>query len=407
MTDPLASDPEIAELLRREETRRRGSLQMVAAESTATPAVRAAVGSILADKYAEGYPGHRYHGGAEVVDEVEQLAISRAHTLFGADYVNVQPLSWALANFAVYAAFSQPGDQVLSLNLKHGGHQSHGSRANLSGRWFSVLNYEVRRDNERIDYDQIRDLALIHRPRILVAGGTSYSRSWDFAAMRTIADEADCILWVDAAHLAGLAVGGVLDSPVPYADVVTVATNKVMRGPRGGLLLARSEHEDSLSRAVYPFMQGAPAMHSIAAKAVAFGECLRPEYAAYARDVADDAATLATELGARGLRTVSGGTDTHLAVIEVSSLGITGREAAKRLAACRIIVDKAVTPFDEAPVSEGSAIRFGTAVLAADGLRPADMPQIADLMLEAMRTDPSDEARRAAITAAVAAVGEG
>ncbi|GAA2376631.1 serine hydroxymethyltransferase [Gordonia cholesterolivorans] len=407
MTDPLASDPEIAELLRREETRRRGSLQMVAAESTATPAVRAAVGSILADKYAEGYPGHRYHGGAEVVDEVEQLAISRAHTLFGADYVNVQPLSWALANFAVYAAFSQPGDQVLSLNLKHGGHQSHGSRANLSGRWFSVLNYEVRRDNERIDYDQIRDLALIHRPRILVAGGTSYSRSWDFAAMRTIADEADCILWVDAAHLAGLAVGGVLDSPVPYADVVTVATNKVMRGPRGGLLLARSEHEDSLSRAVYPFMQGAPAMHSIAAKAVAFGECLRPEYAAYARDVADDAATLATELGARGLRTVSGGTDTHLAVIEVSSLGITGREAAKRLAACRIIVDKAVTPFDEAPVSEGSAIRFGTAVLAADGLRPADMPQIADLMLDAMRTDPSDEARRAAITAAVAAVGEG
>ncbi|AUH69468.1 serine hydroxymethyltransferase [Gordonia sp. PS3] len=407
MTDPLASDPEIAELLRREETRRRGSLQMVAAESTATPAVRAAVGSILADKYAEGYPGHRYHGGAEVVDEVEQLAISRAHTLFGADYVNVQPLSWALANFAVYAAFSQPGDQVLSLNLKHGGHQSHGSRANLSGRWFSVLNYEVRRDTERIDYDQIRDLALIHRPRILVAGGTSYSRSWDFAAMRTIADEADCILWVDAAHLAGLAVGGVLDSPVPYADVVTVATNKVMRGPRGGLLLARSEHEDSLSRAVYPFMQGAPAMHSIAAKAVAFGECLRPEYAAYARDVADDAATLATELGARGLRTVSGGTDTHLAVIEVSSLGITGREAAKRLAACRIIVDKAVTPFDEAPVSEGSAIRFGTAVLAADGLRPADMPQIADLMLDAMRTDPSDEARRAAITAAVAAVGEG
>ncbi|MBY4569568.1 serine hydroxymethyltransferase [Gordonia sihwensis] len=407
MTDPLASDPEIAELLRREETRRRGSLQMVAAESTATPAVRAAVGSILADKYAEGYPGHRYHGGAEVVDEVEQLAISRAHTLFGADYVNVQPLSWALANFAVYAAFSQPGDQVLSLNLKHGGHQSHGSRANLSGRWFSVLNYEVRRDTERIDYDHIRDLALIHRPRILVAGGTSYSRSWDFAAMRTIADEADCILWVDAAHLAGLAVGGVLDSPVPYADVVTVATNKVMRGPRGGLLLARSEHEDSLSRAVYPFMQGAPAMHSIAAKAVAFGECLRPEYAAYARDVADDAATLAAELGARGLRTVSGGTDTHLAVIEVSSLGITGREAAKRLAACRIIVDKAVTPFDEAPVSEGSAIRFGTAVLAADGLRPADMPQIADLMLDAMRTDPSDEARRAAITAAVAAVGEG
>ncbi|EGD56692.1 serine hydroxymethyltransferase [Gordonia neofelifaecis] len=404
--DPLAGDPEIAALLQREATRRRGSLQMLAAESTATPAVRAAVGSILADKYAEGYPGHRYHGGVDVVDDIEELAISRAHELFGAEYVNVQPLSWALANFAVYAAFSQPGDQVLSLSLKHGGHQSHGSRANLSGRWFTVLNYEVRADTEQIDYDQIRELALIHRPRILVAGGTSYSRSWDFAAMRTIADEADCIFWADAAHLAGLAVGGVLDSPVPHADVVTVATNKVIRGPRGGLLLARGEHADSLSRAVYPFIQGAPAMHSIAAKAVAFAECLRPGYAAYARNVADDAAELSARLAERGLRTVSGGTDTHIAVVEVSSLGISGREAARRLAACRIIVDKAVTPFDEAPVAEGSAIRFGSAVMAADGLRPAEMSTVADLMIDAMRTDPDDVARQAAITEAVAAVGE-
>lgn len=405
-TDPLATDPEIAALLESEATRRRGSLQMLAAESSATSAVRAAVGSILADKYAEGYPGHRYHGGVEVVDEVEELAISRAAALFGADYVNVQPLSWALANFAVYAAFSQPGDQVLSLSLKHGGHQSHGSRANLSGRWFSVLNYGVRPDTERIDYDQIRELALIHRPRILVAGGTSYSRAWDFAAMRTIADEAGCVLWVDAAHIAGLAVGGVLESPVPYADVVTVATNKVMRGPRGGLLLARAEHAESLSRAVYPFMQGAPAMHSIAAKAVAFAECARPEYAEYARAVADNASTLAAALDERGLRVVSGGTDTHLAVVEVSSAGISGREAARRLAACRMIVDKAVTPFDEAPITEGSAIRFGSAVLAADGLRPGQMPAIADLMLEAMHTDGDDTARQAAIAREVAALGE-
>lgn len=399
---PLAADPEIATLLAREEDRRRGSLQMVAAESASSPAVRAVVGSVFADKYAEGYPGRRYHGGAEVVDDVEQLAIDRARTLFGAGYVNVQPLSWALANFAVYVAFSQPGDQVLSLSLKHGGHQSHGSRANLSGRWFGVLNYGVRRDTEYVDYDQIRELALLHRPRILVAGGTSYSRSWDFAAMRAIADEAGCILWVDAAHLAGLTAAGILESPVPYADVVTVATNKVMRGPRGGMLLARAEHADSLSRAVYPFLQGAPAMHAIAGKAVAFGECLRPEYAEYARAVADDAATLAAQLDARGLRTVSGGTDTHIGVVEVSSLGISGREAARRLAAGRIIVDKAVTPFDEAPVAEGSAIRFGSAVLAADGLRPTDMPHIADLMLQAMTT--ADPARHAAIAQDVAAV---
>ncbi|WP_226995792.1 serine hydroxymethyltransferase [Gordonia phthalatica] len=401
--NPLDADAEVAALLAREETRRRGSLQMVAAESASSPAVRAAVGSIFADKYAEGYPGRRYHGGVEVVDDVEQLAIDRARTLFGAEYVNVQPLSWALANFAVYVAFSQPGDQVLSLSLKHGGHQSHGSRANLSGRWFGVLNYGVRRDSERVDYDQIRELALLHRPRILVAGGTSYSRGWDFAAMRAIADEAECILWVDAAHLAGLTAAGILESPVPYADVVTVATNKVMRGPRGGMLLARAEHADSLSRAVYPFLQGAPAMHAIAGKAVAFGECLRPEYTDYAHAVADNAATLAAQLDARGLRTVSGGTDTHIGVVEVSSLGISGREAARRLAAGRIVVDKAVTPFDEAPVAEGSAIRFGSAVLASDGLRPADMPHIADLMMQAMTTD--DPARHEAIARDVAAIG--
>ncbi|WP_026919149.1 serine hydroxymethyltransferase [Gordonia shandongensis] len=399
---PSAPDTEVSGLIEREAARRRSGLQMVAAESIASPAVRDAMGSILADKYAEGYPGHRYHGGAEVVDEVEELAISRAHALFGAEYVNVQPLSWALANFAVYAAFAQPGDQVLSLSLKHGGHQSHGSRANLSGRWFSVVNYGVRRTDERVDYDQVRELALLHRPRILIAGGTSYSRGWDYAAMRTIADEAGCVLWVDAAHLAGLAVGGVLESPVPYADVVTVATNKVMRGPRGGLLLARARHADVLSRAVYPFIQGAPAMHAIAAKAVAFAECGSPAYPAYARRVADVAAGIADGLAERGLRIVSGGTDTHLAVAEVADLGITGREAARRLAACGLVVDKAVTPYDGAPVHDGSAIRFGSAVLAADGITADHAPDIADLMLEAMRTDPADDAARSRISAAVA-----
>ncbi|WP_132993844.1 serine hydroxymethyltransferase [Gordonia zhaorongruii] len=403
--EPLATvDPEISGLIDAEHRRRMSSLQMLAAETLATPAVRAAVGSVLADKYAEGYPGHRYHGGSEVVDEVERIAVQRARDLFGAEYVNVQPLSWALANFAVYAAFAQPGDQVLSLSLRHGGHQSHGSRANLSGRWFSVLNYEVRRDTERVDYDRIRDLALIHRPRILVAGGTGYSRTWDFAAMRTIADEADCILWVDGAHLMGLAAGGVLSSPVPYADVVTVSTNKVMRGPRGGLLLARRAHADPLSRAVYPFLQGAPAMHSIAGKAVAFAESATPSYRRYAADVAASAAAIADGLTARGMRVVSGGTDTHLAVVDVSSLGVTGREAARRLAASGVVVDKAVTPFDTAPVTDGSAIRFGTSSITAGGVVPADAPAIVDAMVAAMSTD--DSHRHAELAAEVAQLGD-
>ncbi|WOC11105.1 serine hydroxymethyltransferase [Gordonia sp. MP11Mi] len=405
MTGQLAAvDPQVSALIEREEQRREQSLQLLAAETIASPAVRAAVGSTLADKYAEGYPGHRYHGGAEVVDEVERLAVERAHALFGADYVNVQPLSWPLANFAVYVAFAQPGDQVLSLSLRHGGHQSHGSRANWSGRWFNVLNYEVRSDTEQIDYDQVRDIALIHRPRILVAGGTAYARSWDFAAMRTIADEAGCILWVDGAHLAGLAAGGVLESPVPYADVVSVATNKVMRGPRGGLLLARAEHAEALSRAVYPFLQGAPAMNSVAGKAVAFAESSTDEYRQYARRVADTAAALAAGFADRGLHPVGGGTDTHIGVVDVSSLGVTGREAARRLAAAGIVVDKAITPFDPAPVSEGSAIRFGTAAVTTGGIRPSDAPRIVDLMVTAMST--GDERRHSAVAAAVAHLGE-
>ncbi|MGO3328287.1 serine hydroxymethyltransferase [Gordonia sp. (in: high G+C Gram-positive bacteria)] len=404
MTGPLdAVDPQISALIGRESRRREQTLQLLAAETMASPAVRAAVGSPLADKYAEGYPGHRYHGGSEVVDEVERLAVKRAHTLFGADYVNVQPLSWALANFAVYAAFAQPGDQVLSLSLRHGGHQSHGSRANWSGRWFSVVNYEVRRDTEQIDYDRVRDLALVHRPRILVAGGTAYARSWDFAAMRTIADEAGCVLWVDGAHLIGLAAGGVLESPVPYADVVSVATNKVMRGPRGGLLLARAEHAESLARAVYPFLQGAPAMHSIAAKAVAFAESDTERYRRYTRNVADTATAMASGFAEAGLHVVGGGTDTHIGIVDVSPLGVTGREAARRLAASGIVVDKAITPFDPAPVSEGSAIRFGTAAATAGGVLPAEAPHIVDLMIQAMST--TDGRRHFGIAESVARLG--
>ena len=404
MTGPLqAADPEIFELVGREERRRRDGLQMLAAETTASPAVRAAVGSVLSDKYAEGYPGHRYHGGSEVVDEIERLALGRARALFGAEYANVQPLSCGLAIFAVYAAFARPGDAILSLSLRHGGHATHGSRANWSGRWFSVHNYQVRRDTERVDYDRLRELALLHRPRIIIAGGTAYTRSWDYPTLREIADEAGCILWVDGAHVMGLVAGGVLGSPVPYADVVSMATNKVMRGPRGGALLTRDEHRDAVERAVYPFLQGAPAMHSIAAKAVAFAESSTEAYREYARTVADTAKALTAEFAERGLHVVGGGTDTHVGVVDVTALGVTGRQAADRLAAAGIVVDKAVAPFGDAPVSEGGAIRFGTAAVVAGGVGPDDAPRIVEAMTAAMTT--SDERRLAAIAVDVARIG--
>ncbi|GAA3962200.1 serine hydroxymethyltransferase [Gordonia caeni] len=400
-----AADPTLSGLIGRESARRRAGLQLLAAESCATPAVRAAMGSVLSDKYAEGYPGRRFHGGCEVVDEVEELALGRARELFGAEYANVQPLSWVLANLAVLAAFAKPGDPLLSLSLQHGGHQSHGSRANSSGRWFTVTNYGVRRDTEQVDYDKLAELAMIHRPRIIVAGGTAYTRTWDLARLRVIADEAGCILWVDAAHLAGLSAGGVLTSPVPYADVVTVATNKVIRGPRGGLLLARAEHGAALDRAVYPFLQGAPAMHAIGAKAVAFAETATPAYRDYASQVAATASGLVGALAERGLRPVSGGTDTHLGIVEVGSLGVSGREATDRLAASGIIVDKAVTPFDTAPVAAGSAIRFGTAAAVSGGLRAEQTTAVADLMIAAMTTPRSDQARHDALARDVAALG--
>ncbi len=308
--DAPTGDAAVDALLGREVDRRRDTLQLLAGETEPTPGVRAAMASVFDAKYAEGYPGTRYHGGCDVVDELEELAITRARALFDAEYVNVQPLSGSAANLAVYAGFAQPGDPVLALRLEHGGHQTHGSRANFSGRWFSPLHYEVRPDDELVDYDQVRDLALVHRPRILVAGAASYSRTFDFAALREIADEAECILWVDAAHLAGHIAAGLLPSPVPYADIVTLSTNKVIRGPRGGVVLARAEHGEALRKAVFPFVQGGPAMHTVAAKAVACAESGADEFAGYARRTVDNARGLAGQLAARGARVVSGG-DRH------------------------------------------------------------------------------------------------
>ncbi|MFI8773069.1 serine hydroxymethyltransferase [Gordonia sp. NPDC062954] len=381
------SDPQVADLLERETRRRDSTLQLLAGETPASPAVRAALTSDLGAKYAEGYPGARYHGGCSVADEVENLAIERAAALFGADYVNVQPLSGSIAGLSVYAAFAQPGDPILALGLRHGGHQTHGSRANFSGRWFAPIHYGVRRSDERIDYTELRDLALLHRPRIIVAGASSHSRSFDFALLRTIADEAEAILWVDAAHLAGLVAGGVVDSPLPHADVVTLSTHKVLQGPRGGMILARDEHRAVLQKAVHPFVQGGPSMNSIAAKAVCLRESGGEGFAQYAAATVTSAQRLGEALTAAGLRVVSGGTDLHLAVVDVSERGLTGIEAQHRLASAGIVVDRAVLPFDSRPVTEGSAIRFGTPCAVLAGLGPDAMGDVADWMMRALAVD--------------------
>lgn len=387
-----AIDAELATLIDRETWRRAQTLQLVAGETVASPAVRRILATPLADTYAEGYPGARYHGGCEVVDEIEELAIARAASLFGAEYVNVQPVSGTAAASAVYAAFAQPGDPVLSLRLDHGGHQTHGSRANFSGRWFTTIRYAVGEVDELVDYDQIRDLALLHRPRLLVAGSATYSRLFDFPTLRQIADEAECILWVDAAHLGGLVAGGVAPSPVPHADVVTMVTHKVLRGPRGGLLLGADRHRAALQKAVFPFTQGAPSMHVIAAKAATFAEAATATHAHYVSRTVENARALAAALTERGLRIVGGGTDTHLAVVDVSATGLSGVQAQQRLHDAGIVVDKAVLPFEHRPVAEGSAIRIGTPIATLAGADAAAMTQIADWMVAAL-SDPSQHAR--------------
>lgn len=400
--DGLGADAELATLIDRERRRRVETLQLVAGETTITEAARAALASSLTDTYAEGYPGARYHGGCVVADEIEELAITRAAELFGAAYVNVQPSSGTAAAAAVYAAFTKPGDPVLSLRLDHGGHQTHGSRANFSGRWFNPIRYSVRACDELVDYDQIRDLAMLHRPGMLVVGSPSYSRHFDYPLLRQIADDAECILWVDAAHLAGLVAGGVAANPMPYADVVTLVTNKVLRGPRGGVILGAQQHEAALAKAVFPFTQGAPAMNVVAAKAACFAEAGGADYAQHVRDVVANATRLASELTERGLRIVSGGTDTHLAVVDLSTMKVSGREAQRRLDAAGIVVDKTVLPFETRPVAEGSAIRIGTPIATLAGMATEDMATVADWVVAALRT-PDEHARiRAAVAARLA-----
>ncbi|MFB9432106.1 serine hydroxymethyltransferase [Streptoalloteichus tenebrarius] len=401
-----ATDPEIAEVVLGELDRQRGGLQLIASENLTSPAVLAALGSTLSNKYAEGYPGHRYYGGCAQVDRAEELAVERARELFGAEHANVQPHSGASANLAAYAAFLQPGDRVLAMDLRQGGHLTHGSRVNFSGKWFQSVSYTVRADTELIDYDQVRDLALAYEPRMIIAGATAYPRLIDFAAFREIADEVGAVLMVDAAHFVGLVAGGAVPSPVPHADVVTFTTHKVLRGPRGGMILCRAEHARAIDKAVFPFTQGGPLMHAVAAKAVALREAARPEYAAYARQVVANARALAAGLAERGLRPVSGGTDTHLALLDLRELDVTGAQAETRCELARITLNKNLVPYDPRTPATASGIRVGSPCVTTQGMTEPDMAVVADLVARAVRADQTTQEGERELAAVAAEVAE-
>ncbi len=384
-------DPEIAGILLSELERARGGLQLIASENFTSPAVLAALGSTLSNKYAEGYPGKRYYGGCAEVDKAEIIGIERAKELFGAEHANLQPHSGASANLAAYGAFVKPGETVLAMSLPHGGHLTHGSKVNFSGKWFEVVSYGVREDTETIDYDEVRSIAQKHRPRLIIAGATAYPRLIDFAAFREIADEVGAILMVDAAHFIGLVAGKAIPSPVPYADVVTFTTHKVLRGPRGGMILAKAEHAAAIDKAVFPMMQGGPLMHAVAAKAVALKEASTPEYQAYAAQVIRNAQALTSTLAAEGMRPVSGGTDTHLALIDLRGIDVTGADAEARSDAARITLNKNAIPYDPQPPAVASGIRVGTPSVTTQGMGEAEMAEIGRLIARAVK-DPASAA---------------
>jgi glycine hydroxymethyltransferase len=384
-----AEDPEIASVLIDELHRLRSGLQLIASENFTSPAVFAALGSTLSNKYAEGYPGKRYYGGCEVVDRAEEIGIARAKELFAAPgvdlHANLQPHSGASANLAAYAALCEPGDTVLAMSLPHGGHLTHGSKVNFSGKWFSVVPYGVREDTELIDYDEVRDLALKHQPKMIICGATAYPRLIEFETFRSIADEVGAWLVVDAAHFIGLVAGKAIPSPVPFADVVTFTTHKVLRGPRGGMILCKEELGARIDKAVFPFTQGGPLMHAVAAKAVALREALSSSYQAYARQVVINSQMLAEGLAAEGMRPVSGGTDTHLNLIDLRGLGVTGKEAEARCDAAGITLNKNAIPFDPQPPAVASGIRVGTPAVTTKGMTEGDMKEVAALIGRAVR----------------------
>ena len=399
----LASqDPEIAAVLLSELKRQQTNLQLIASENFTSRAVLAALGSTLSNKYAEGYPGKRYYGGCEEVDKAEYLAIDRAKSLFGAEHANVQPHSGASANVAVYQAFTKPGDTVLAMDLAHGGHLTHGSPVNFSGKWFNIESYGVRQDNELIDYDQLREQAIRTKPKMICSGATAYPSLVDFAKIREICDEVGAIMWVDAAHFIGLVAGKAIPSPVPYADVVSFTTHKVLRGPRGGMILAKAQHAAAIDKAVFPGMQGGPIMSAVAGKAIALAECATPAYQKYAADVIVNAKALAAALEAEGMRAVSGGTETHLALMDIRSTGVTGKVADERCGAAGIVMNKNSIPYDPEKPGITSGIRVGSPATTTQGMGVEEMKQIASLISRAIKTD--DAAAHAAIKSEVHAL---
>jgi glycine hydroxymethyltransferase len=387
------TDPEVADAVASELKRERSTLRLIASENYTSPAVLAALGSTMSNKYAEGYPGRRYYGGCQLVDVTEQLAIDRAMQLFGAEHANVQPHAGAQANMAVFGAFLDPkaDDKVLGLSLPHGGHLTHGSPVNVSGMWFNFVAYEVDRETEQLDMDAIAELAHQHRPKILLAGFTAYPRQIDFARFREIADAVGALLWVDASHFIGLCAGGAYPSPVPHADVVTFTTHKTLRGPRGAVILCKEEHAKAIDKAVFPMMQGGPLEHCIAAKAVALHEAMQPAFTEYAARTVRSSRALAQGLADAGMRVVSGGTDSHLSLVDLRPIGIGGKEAEAVCDEVGIALNKNSIPFDPMPPRTPSGIRVGTPGPATLGMDEAEMKEVAGIIGDVLRA-PREEA---------------
>jgi glycine hydroxymethyltransferase len=402
MTELERTDPAVAEIVRRELERQNTTVQLIASENFTSRAVLEAQGTVLTNKYSEGYPAKRYYGGNYVVDEVEQLARRRACELFGADYSNVQPHSGANANMAAFLAVLEPGDKVLGMRLDQGGHLTHGSPVNFSGRIYDFVAYGVRDDDETLDYDALRALAVAERPKMIIAGATAYSRVIDFAAFRSIADEVGALLLVDAAHIAGLVAGGVHPSPIPHADIVTFTTHKTLRGPRAGAILCREEYAAAIDKAVFPGLQGGPLMHVIAAKAVAFHEAAQPEFKRYAADIVVNARALAAALADEGFRIVSGGTENHLMLVDLRSFGVTGKVAQEALDRAGITCNKNAIPNDPEKPFTTSGLRLGTAAVTTAGMGPEQMREIASMIGAVLRAvddeqnaaDVRDQAKR-------------
>jgi glycine hydroxymethyltransferase len=388
-------DPQVAAAIRLETERQEYNLELIASENFVSEAVLEAQGSIMTNKYAEGYPGKRYYGGCHQVDVVENLAIERAKELFGADHVNVQPHSGSQANMAVYFSVLKPGDTILGMNLSHGGHLTHGSPANFSGKLFNVVFYGVSQDTETIDYDEVARLAREHKPKMIVVGASAYPRVLDFAQFRKIADEVGAVIMVDMAHIAGLVAAGLHPSPIPHAEFVTTTTHKTLRGPRGGMILCRGEYAKVLNSNIFPGIQGGPLMHVIAAKAVAFKEALSPEFKVYQEQIIKNASALAAALTAKGLRLVSGGTDNHLMLVDLTSTGLTGKVAEEALDQAGITVNKNTIPNETRSPFVTSGIRIGTPAATTHGLKEAEMEKVAGFIVDALNNaDNSDQLLR-------------